>query len=188
MTRTPFSKPSVTCPPLFFPSPSLVWIFLSCRLSPSSSPEIARPLLVGTGAHGRSSDWVCGRGVWRARLLGGIPFFFLFLFSFFLAPTGRPGLLGQRHRRSWAAGVRLCGRLGQGPGAGRVEGLTLVPRQPGGSLGGKRQPLKSAAMPLANCVCEPFYAGFLLFLLKIRTRRKSSQVLSFQGEGKGKVK
>lgn len=29
---------------------------------------------------------------------------------------------------------------------------------------------------------------FLLFLLKIRTRRKWSQVLSFQGEGKGNVR
>lgn len=48
---------------------------------------------MGTGAHGRSSDWVCGRGVWRARLLGGIPFFFLFLFSFFFfwLPLADPG-------------------------------------------------------------------------------------------------
>lgn len=55
----------------------------------------------------------------------------------------------------------------------------MVLEQPGWSL-------ESAEPPLSGCVCEAFYAGvFLVF--KIRTRRKSSQILSSQGRARGRL-
>lgn len=65
---------------------------------------------MGTGAHGRLSDWVCGRGVWRARLLGGIPFFFLFLFIFFGS-----------HWQTWVVGTEAP-ELGSGCPSLRTTG------------------------------------------------------------------
>lgn len=129
------------------------------------------------------SDRVCGRGVWCGRLLGGLPFSLSCFFFFFcshwqtqVVGTEAPEL-GSGCPSRQTAGAGSKGRVGRGSD-----------RCSSAALAGEIQPLESAAMPLAKCLCEPFYAGFLLFLFKIRTRRKRSQVLSFQGEGKGSVR
>lgn len=160
LTRTPFSEPSVTRPPLSFPRLSLVWIFLSRHLSPSSSRDREAPSRGDRAA--RTVVRVCDRGAWPGRLRGGAPFSPLLFFC----SHWQPQVVGTEAPEPGSG----CPSLQMaGPGStGRADGGSdrCSSAALGGLWVGKRQPLKSAAMPLAKCLCEPFYAGFFVVSFK----------------------